>query len=230
MRPGLALFVGQSGDNRMHRHLAHQLCVALRGSATVELPGGMRTSAPGLCLPAGQWHRLMPGSGVQLWLDPTTALARHLLAGKSPEVTALPARQVRALRALALGDAPAALAQWVAEQGGATPAPDPRLSQVLAHVQQALAEGGRSVRDELALQAGLSPGRFSHWFAAQTGMPLRSYQKWLRLLAAVERVLGGEALAQAAVGAGFSDQAHFSRTLMQWLGVPASLALRQVVI
>ncbi|WWL46237.1 helix-turn-helix transcriptional regulator [Pseudomonas parakoreensis] len=74
-------------------------------------------------------------------------------------------------------------------------------------------------REELAALVHLSPTRFSHWFVEQTGLPLRSYAKWLRLTQAVRHLASGEPITTAAHASGFSDSAHFSRTFRSLLGI-----------
>jgi AraC-like DNA-binding protein len=59
-------------------------------------------------------------------------------------------------------------------------------------------------------------------------MPVRSYRKWLRLVRGIEHVLAGDRLTDAAHGAGFSDQAHFTRTFVATFGINPSLALARL--
>ncbi|MEQ3620949.1 MAG: helix-turn-helix domain-containing protein [Marinobacter sp.] len=70
---------------------------------------------------------------------------------------------------------------------------------------------------------GNSSSRFSHWFSEQAGLPFRSYKKWLKLLLAFE-LTQSRSLTDAAITAGFSDQAHFCRAAMEAFGVnPATI-------
>ncbi|WP_372778201.1 helix-turn-helix domain-containing protein, partial [Litorivivens sp.] len=77
-------------------------------------------------------------------------------------------------------------------------------------------------RDQLAARVNLSPSRFSHWFTEQTGLPLRSYRKWLRLILALQTAVVTGNLSLAASQAGFADQAHFSRAVGDAFGITAS--------
>ncbi|WP_374437465.1 helix-turn-helix domain-containing protein [Inhella sp.] len=222
---GLALFVGHSGDNRAHRHLAHQVCLARPGTVSqLELDEGV-VQGEALWLRAGTRHRLLGHQGLLLWVDPTHALAPALLGSGPAAWGHLEPAWFARLRALALNPQAATL---MALQPPVAAAPDTRLASVLALLRQALAGGDKGERQALAQACALSPDRFSHWFKAQTGMPLRSYRKWLRLLLAIEQALAGRSLIEAAHGAGFADQAHFARTLRAMLGVTASIALRGV--
>ncbi|MDP2745420.1 MAG: helix-turn-helix domain-containing protein [Pseudomonas sp.] len=74
----------------------------------------------------------------------------------------------------------------------------------------------------------MSPTRFSHWFVEQTGLPLRSYRKWSRLVVALRFVSIGHNLTAAAYAAGFADAAHFSRSFRALFGLDPSSALGHV--
>ena len=82
-----------------------------------------------------------------------------------------------------------------------------------------LREGKNLDRDTLARRVGLSPTRFSHWFVEQSGIPLRSYKKWLKLRLAMEALLDGQKPTHAAMQAGFSDLAHMSRAFSESFGL-----------
>ena len=71
----------------------------------------------------------------------------------------------------------------------------------------------------------LSPGRFRHLFAAQTGMGLRPYILWRRLLRVWELAMSGESFSAAAHAAGFADSAHLTRTSRRMFGVPPSAGI-----
>lgn len=224
MKPGLGVFRGHSGDNREHRHGAHQLSIGLEGP--VEIHSGSRCHrAPGLLIRANVPHRQAAGKVLSLYLDPTTTLAVALLAPLAPAqaVCALPPRLCnRLLQCFAGGGDLAAGLERMQNTFGATAPEHPRLRQAL----QALRS--EASLQQLAAQAGLSPSRYSHWFREHTGMPLRSYRKWLRLLRGMELALAGAALTTAAHESQFADQAHFSRSFMQMFGVRPSAALAQL--
>jgi AraC family transcriptional regulator len=77
---------------------------------------------------------------------------------------------------------------------------------------------------DVARQANLSPGRFRHLFVEETGMPLRTYVLWRRLLRVWTLLMQGETLSRAAHAAGFADSAHLSRTARSMFGLaPSSL-------
>jgi AraC-like DNA-binding protein len=76
--------------------------------------------------------------------------------------------------------------------------------------------------EEVAAVANLSPSRFRHLFVAETGMPLRTYLLWRRLLHVWTLLMKGETLSRAAHASGFADSAHLSRTARTMFGLPPS--------
>jgi AraC-like DNA-binding protein len=222
---GIALFVGRSGDNRPHRHLAHQICVVPSGrSLRLELDHGI-VEGGALWVRAGARHRLLDHDGLLLWVDPTHPLAATLVDDAGAAWGPLDGGWARRLRGMAAAPDPIALSS---RMGSKAFADESRLVAVIAALRQGIARGDAVDRGTLASLCGLSPDRFSHWFSESTGIPLRSYRKWLRLLIAVDQVLAGRPLSEAAHGAGFSDQAHFARSLRAMVGITASALQRGV--
>ena len=77
----------------------------------------------------------------------------------------------------------------------------------------------------LSNETGISKDRFMHLFKENMGIPLRQYLLWQRLHIAARLLQGGENLTTASHAAGFSDQAHLSRTFKKMFGVKPSLFL-----
>ena len=93
---------------------------------------------------------------------------------------------------------------------------DPRIVKALACIKSL--RGKPVSASELAAKAGLSESRFMHLFKAVTGMPVRKYIRWLRLINAVQYVVSGLTLTDAAHASGFADAAHLSRTFRDMFG------------
>ena len=98
---------------------------------------------------------------------------------------------------------------------------DARVSQALAAIDRLIPTGSVRLADA-AREAGLSLGRFRHLFAEEVGMPFQRHVLWRRMRVAFE-ALGRRATAtEAAHAAGFSDSAHFARTIKAMFGVRAT--------
>src|SRR5262245_22722229 len=106
----------------------------------------------------------------------------------------------------------------------ATQALHPRVRKLLASLRKYGVEKDTSLKG-LAASVGLSPGRLMHVFTESVGIPLRPYLAWLRVQRAACAILGGAALTDSALTAGFADAAHMSRTFKRRLGFPPSALL-----
>ena len=96
---------------------------------------------------------------------------------------------------------------------------DPRLVQAL----NALADT-RITLSSLAATVGLSSQRLRALARQQLGMPLARWRVWTRLRRAAEALQRGQSLADAAITAGFADQAHLNRQMREMMGLtPAAL-------
>ncbi|MDZ5699740.1 AraC family transcriptional regulator [Chelativorans sp. M5D2P16] len=93
-----------------------------------------------------------------------------------------------------------------------------QLRRVTGFIEQNCA---RNIRlQELAGLVGLSPSHFSHLFKAATGLPPHRWQLRKRVEHVKAMLAAGEtSLTEAAVVAGFSDQAHLTRVFQRFTGV-----------
>jgi len=230
--PGIGIFKGSAGDNQTHCHWAHQLSIGLNDTVKI-ISGSTTHSAAGIFVRAGTSHRLASDSVLSIYLDPTSILSQRLTADfdSNLEIVKLPAELNRLLLKTFsdLGVVRESTTAYHAALGIKLPQQvDKRLTLVLDALHQSIQQQSHLDRAAMARLAKLSNSRFSHWFRQQTGMPLRSYKKWLQLLHGVEVALNGESLTHAAHKARFSDQAHFTRTFVQAFGISPATALAHV--
>lgn len=73
--------------------------------------------------------------------------------------------------------------------------------------------------EELSSLVGFSPYHLLRVFTRQIGLPPHVYQTQVRIKRARGLLATGESLADVAVAAGFSDQAHFTRCFKKHMGV-----------
>ncbi|AUM11112.1 helix-turn-helix domain-containing protein [Ketobacter alkanivorans] len=228
---GIGLFYGTSGDNKPHKHWAHQLVVGLDANLDI-IVDGIRHKGDGLWIPAGLSHQLGHGKVVSLYIDPThllcpTLRASSSLASDKSVILVHPSIAARLTSCVYQADnLQSALDAFQAHyQQSEKIEINDRLLRVLSRLKQDVIDGSNSPLNDLAGLVCLSPSRFSHWFKEQTGLPLRSYKKWLKLIVCFE-LSRQMPLAVAAVSAGFSDQAHFCRTVTQAFGVSSRTIMR----
>lgn len=235
--PGQAIYFGPLLENEAHAHHAIQISMALEDTLSLQAPPDLRWRAyRGVATAPDQPHRIRcRGPVAHIYLDPDgeAGLALrgqmgndgvHALHGHELEPVAA------ALRASATGEPdPARLAAIIDNMvRTATPLTsrepmDPRVKEAL-DIVHALPERRVSLVT-LAHRVALSPSRLGTLFRRDTGIPLRRYLLWLRLIDAVAALSDGRSLTEAAHDAGFSDSAHLSRTFRRMFGMPPS-ALR----
>jgi len=224
--PGLGIFLGHAGSHDWHSHMAHQITVSLNACLTVKCPSSSVT-AQAICVRAGVSHRIEADQVLSIYLDVLSDEARALPGNTAEGIAPIELGDTAALRKLLDSAAPSApQIQHMVRRvlNLSTPPPsDPRLQSILVALR-----GPINDRQALAQRVHLSPTRFSHWFVEQTGLPLRSYRKWGRLVVALQHIASGANLTEAAHAAGFADAAHFSRTFRELFGLDPSSALGHV--
>jgi AraC family transcriptional regulator len=97
---------------------------------------------------------------------------------------------------------------------------DPRVLAAIEYIRQRIETP--ITLPQVAKVAFLSPGRFRHLFVEETGMPLRTYVLWRRLLQVWTLLMQGQTLSEAAHAVGFADSAHLSRTSRTMFGTTPS--------
>lgn len=237
--PGVAGFIGEGGGGapiQPHSHYAIQLVLGMPAGLRVQFGrNGEWQSCVAALVPSRAVHSIDVNAcdmSAVLFIEPETPAGRalaermqgamKLLDGDA--IAAAGKRLQSAWRVEQSYDAvKAACMQLVQELSGAAPraASDPR---VLAAVEYVNTRVNESVSlPEVAKVAHLSAERFRHLFVEETGMPLRTYVLWRRLLHVWTLLVQGETLSTAAHAAGFADSAHLSRTARTMFGLPPSV-------
>ena len=236
---GVAGFIGDGGGGapiEPHSHYAIQLVMGAPAGLRVQFgrQGGWQACAAAL-VPSRAVHSIDVNGcdmSLVLFIEPETPEGKALatrIAG-APEIlpadaVALAAERLqRAWRVERSPDAVRAVCmQLVRDLSGAAPREpsDPRVLAAIEFIRRRMNEGVSL--PEVARAANLSPERFRHLFVEQTGMPLRTYVLWRRLLQVWTLLMAGETLSAAAHAAGFADSAHLSRTARTMFGLPPSV-------
>ncbi len=98
---------------------------------------------------------------------------------------------------------------------------DPRIQAVLDYINHNI-DRKISTTDLMAVSF-LSESRLLHLFKQIMGQPIRNYILWRRIELAFGHLVEGNSLSEASHFAGFSDQAHLTRTFVKTMGIPPSL-------
>ncbi len=221
MSAGVGLFLGKSGDSDLHRHWAHQIVVALSGEVEVFLDN-TKLQGKGFWIPAGKLHKIGYSDVVSLYFDRTLS-SSFLSTLNSNSICTLSDELVKDMMLCMFNNEDIQVILGKLKELFRiehTEVDNERLNHVLSKLKQGIMDGEEFTLSQTADFTSLSPSRFSHWFSEQTGMPMRSYKKWLKLMMGFE-LSRDMSLADAAIGAGFSDQAHFCRAIRNAFGVRA---------
>ncbi|WP_279588708.1 helix-turn-helix domain-containing protein [Actinophytocola oryzae] len=202
---GYACYRGPVADSAAHRHAAFQVAIAVRGEVAMLDASGTCHRAAALVVPPMTWHRMLAAPDLRTYfVDPQCAFADRLRGCRG--VT--PADELRDLDEELLRPAAARTSGEL----------DPRLVAAMDAVWDL-------AMPELAARVGLSPQRLRALARAQLGMPLTRWRVWARLRRAAEALRAGRSLAEAALTAGFADQAHLTRWMREMMGLTPAAVL-----
>lgn len=236
---GGCMFIGHAHSvTPMHAHYAIQVAFGSEPGIRFRADDrGAWTAYAGAIIPSRQPHTMdasvVPFNAV-VFVEPETregrALTERYLSGG---IAALPADILAevvppvftAWQAKRNATAIATAAQHVirALTGGLEPwvVSDERILRAVAYIKSHIDRP--LTLEEVAAEACLSPSRFRHLFVEQTGLALRPYILWRRLLRVWELLMSGASISKAAHEAGFADAAHLSRTSRSMFGLAPSL-------
>ena len=229
---GWAAFYGEGGDNTAHRHHAVQIVLGRGASAVVRIDGD-DVEAPGFIIGADVGHALAPGPVELLYLARESTAGRRVDPGPDAGFVALDAEACERMHdamsrhlvpgepasdALARGLLPGVAPPHLKGCDGASRA------RVRAMIDELPGRDLAGVRTgALAREVGLSEPRFARLMRAETGLALRPYLRWMRLVGALRAVVaGGSSITDAAHLAGFADSAHLARTMRRHFGISLS--------
>lgn len=234
---GGAIFVGTAGVIPAHAHQAIQICFRFEGRIRLRPSEKDPWTEYDIAIVPSQHTHGMDGSsvhyGATLFIEPETregrALTERYLREGIVDVDRGPVAGILAdLRAAGLEQrGPAAIVdsarhvvRSLTEHSEPAARSDERILRAVRFVNDHLS--APITLKQVAAVACLSPSRFRHLFAEQTGMGLRQYVLWRRFVSVWELRMSGASLSTAAHAAGFADSAHLTRTSRRMFGIPPS--------
>ncbi|MEJ7928700.1 AraC family transcriptional regulator [Ramlibacter sp. AN1015] len=226
---------GGRGTIDTHSHYAIQLAIGAPSGLKVQFGRqGTLTACAGALIPSAAPHTIDVNDcewTAVLFVEPETTEGKALtrmLEGKARylplETVLAPARRLeQAWRIEKDAEKVKAVCLQLVQELAQASAREPTDPRVLAAIQVIHDRVDQKLTlEQLAALANLSPSRFRHLFVAETGMPLRTYLLWRRLLHVWTLLMQGETLSSAAHASGFADSAHLSRTARTMFGLPPS--------
>jgi AraC family transcriptional regulator len=234
---GGAIFVGTAGEIPAHAHQAIQICFLFEGRIRLRAHEREAWADYELAIVPSRHRHAMDGAkvhyGATLFIEPETRegrilTERYLQGGiaaleRAPVSAALSELHAAALEqrgAAALVASARGFVHALTQHAEPKLDSDERVLRAIKHINEHLA--APITLAQVARVVHLSPSRFRHLFAEQTGMALRQYVLWRRFVSVWQHRMNGGSLAEAAHAAGFADSAHLTRTSRRMFGIAPS--------
>lgn len=232
---GGCLLIGEGrGSIAPHAHYSIQIALGFPTGLRVQVGQGPWTPCEAAIIPSRARHSIDTNDcewGGVLFVEPETPEGRALTARlnggmeilSAPDASTLTSKLERAWRVEHNRPLVESVCREFVGQLTDTVARNPSDPRVLAAIDYIRKRIDTPISlAAVAKAVHLSPGRFRHLFVEETGMPLRTYVLWRRLLQVWTLLMQGRSLSEAAHAVGFADSAHLSRTSRTMFGTTPS--------
>lgn len=224
-----AIFISGPIHTHRHKHHALEIIIGLVDAFEIGDERGTKICTRAVMVLPNQYHQTITHSGetVFLFIEPESDLASRIVhhIGKEDSIINIEKKMPPVITQSGTVFIQEFINQFVNEQVSESKL-DERIKHIVSYIKSNLTNQGIDL-NALAVEACLSPGRLTHLFKNEIGIPVRPYILWCRIQAAVTAVLSGMNLTQAAHHSGFADSAHLSRTFVDMFGINPSAVLKQ---
>ncbi|PJZ85755.1 helix-turn-helix transcriptional regulator [Leptospira harrisiae] len=232
---GERILLGTTGIvTEPHSHYAVSILVSLGSPFQLFTKSNEVIVSQGIVIPPNFYHRLDASHSemVIIQLDPKSDEYKRIIIDESPKTIESEIRsKIQSIADPLFGEslncntARSIYNQILSLLGSETMSKkyDERIEMAIQKIKEKIPNP--VTLNELSEISGISTDRFMHLFKDNMGIPLRQYLLWQRLHIAAKLLQVGENLTTASHAAGFSDQAHLSRTFKKMFGVKPSLFL-----
>lgn len=229
---GLALIIADLQHTAVHSHHAIQLTGSTSEPFTIEFPGKEKVSTNTIAIQSNEPHKFLNPSEeavIFLCIEPHSRLGEMVQTGilwdqpyknldKSLLASLLTGIDENRFDCSQMYRKVKGLVQEISGKNSNELQMDNRVQKAMAYIKDHLDR--KITIKELACHVHLSESRLMHLIKQETGMPFRKHVLWALLRVCTQNIIEGMNLTQAAVEAGFADQAHFSRTFLAMFGIP----------
>lgn len=223
---GAALFVGTVNDTDFHRHHMLQITLSHEREFLIEIEDESILTKS-IMLDSNCRHRLTGKDDIQavLLIEPETkagTVLREHLGGNPFCIPDLCMKMFDLIECSQASDLSIfyiinSLVSHLDINIDARLRTDSRIDRVI-DIIRGIDEKKISIQ-ELARSVSLSESRLQHLFKRQTGIPIKKYLQWKRLIDGVNTIIKGNDFTFASYEAGFADSAHMSRTFKEMFGI-----------
>lgn len=221
-----AAYRGAAAENSVHAHAALQLALGKDCEVSVTLEDNHPITGHALLIRPAVPHSIAAAGEIGLiYIEPQAPIAFALfdLVG-SEDVERLPDD---IWRRIDLGQPPDT---WLAAIQDVLPEPcramDARLLNVLRELEANL---GRNAISLVTEKSGLSESHLRKLARDQLGFPLSTWLIWRKLERGARELATGATVVEAALAAGFADQAHYARTMRRMFGITPGTARKTLL-
>ena len=222
----------------LHYHNAVQLVVDLKNKFKFRIDGGEWKSYKSIIIKEDVVHQLNTNESLQLiiYIDPFSATAKKISDKYlkncdifNPEITFSPLEEILFHQNL-VKPHPGSLqllielilnriTNLVPEIGA-----DGRINKVLEFIKQT--DVSNLSIENLAAKVFISPSRLRMQFKQQVGISLHNCIIRYKLLSAVNEIINGSSIQDAAYKTGFNDSSHFNKLMLKTFGINPSSFLK----
>lgn len=215
----MAVHEGTTGDANNHAHYAHQVLRGINGMVSVAVESDVVYAACVL-IPSMAKHRIHANNApiFSVFTEPLAIMETALY--ESVMMANLDIDSVFNSVAKAIESA--------AASEGTALGVDARVYSALCEIDAQIGE--KVSAGAVAKRAAISLSQLERLFRQQVGISVRRLVLWRRVILAINILSQGGSLTQAAYLAGFTDSAHFSRTIKTMFGVNANASLKNLKI
>lgn len=217
------LYRGRASDNSLHSHATLQLTVSLDELISISDSNGHTFKSKGIAVKPNVIHRLYPSNKLVLVLiEPQSDLSRLISSSMADQDIC----EID-LEFLSKIDWESPLNKLFNSleflRLTSLSSIDPRLTNALNHLRVLPLKGAIT---EAAKHSGISVSQLRAIANTQLGVPLSKWLSWNAIKRSTISLSSGSSLSKAAFDGGFSDQAHYTRTMKRIMGITPMQALK----
>lgn len=216
------LYRGSASDNSPHSHATLQITISLDDFISISDSKGNVVNGKAIAVKPNVEHKLLPSSRLVLGLiEPQSKISRFISSNLNDKSIGIINTELT--KQIDWESPLDKLFNNLELDYSYNSLPlDPRLTKALNFLRNAPLKGAIA---SAAKHSGISEPRLRSIAKIQLGTPLSKWASWNAIRRSTIALSLGASLSEAALDGGFSDQAHYSRTMKKIMGLTPLQAL-----